>query len=75
MNVFVSVVVGITVGSTAPDGGTSHAHRWQPIDAMLVHGEGVVAHIDERCRCGAIRHTQWGRDAAGNVTRPRGGAR
>lgn len=61
------------------DAGThSHAVRsvnWIQQPPSRYHDGGYSAHIDQRCKvCGAVKHTQWGRDTAGKVLKPDGGA-
>lgn len=69
------ITAWVRTTDAATDAG-EHAHRWESLDPTVAHGADFpAAHIDRRCLvCGAVQHTQWGRDALGNVVRPNGGA-
>lgn len=69
----------VKIDAGIPDAGThSHAVRstnWIQTPPSRYHDGGYSAHIDQRCKvCGAVKHTQWGRDTAGKVLKPDGGA-
>ena len=67
------VAAWVKVTSGTADAGT-HTHKWAQVNPSVCFGPAYSAVICEKCaRCGAYRKTQWGRDAAGTVVRPKGG--